>query len=109
MRLRGFDPQHYPTGNELRASFKATEGMIDICFRSLHDAGFGLETKRKTRSVIHDVSHTIYATMADIFVSRDERMISKVKAIFNFLKVECVAYSPDEFFVYIDTLQSNAT
>lgn len=108
MCLRGFDPQHYPIGKGLRASFKATEQMIDICFRSLHDAGFGLETKRKTRSAIHDVSHAIYATMADIFVSRDERMLSKIKAVFSFLKVECVAYSPDEFLAYIDGLLSNA-
>jgi hypothetical protein len=81
--------------------------MVDICFRSLRDSGFGLEAKCKTRSSIHDVSHAIYAIMADIFVSKDARMLEKTKATFSFLKSECVVYSPSEFVAYIEGLLEN--
>lgn len=104
---RGFDPDCYPIGSVLRSSFKVTEGMIDICFRSLHDAGYGLESKRQTRSAIHDVSHAIYAIMADIFVTRDQRMIDKVRATYRFLNAECVVYSVDEFITFAEQLRIN--
>lgn len=104
---RGFDPESYPTGNSLRDSFKATEGMIDICFRSLHDAGYGLEKKAKTRSAIHDVSHAIYATMADIFVSGDSRMLDKTTAVYRFLETDCEVLSKEDFISYVDSLQNN--
>ena len=94
---RGFDPDCYPTGSALRTSFKVTEGMVDICFRSLHDAGYGLETEQKTRSAIHDVSHAIYAIMADAFVTRDKRMLGKIRATYKFLDAECVVYSVEDF------------
>jgi len=104
---RGFNPDCYTTGSALRFSFKATEGMIDICFRSLHDAGYGLESKRKTRSVIHDVSHAIYAIMADAFVTRDQRMLGKIRATYRFLKSESVVYSVDDFISVVEQMQNN--
>ncbi len=104
MSNRQLNPDCYPTGAALRRSFKVAEGMIDICFRSLHDAGFGLETRRKTRSAIHDVSHAIYATMASIFVTRDVRMLGKIKATYKFLDAECAVYSVDEFISLADRM-----
>jgi len=109
MLCRGFDPECCPTGSGLRSSFQTSVAMVDICFRSLRDSGFGLEAKRKTRSSIHDVSHAIYAIMADLFVSNDARMLEKAKATFSFLKSECVVYSPSEFVAYIEDLLDKKT
>jgi hypothetical protein len=67
----------------------------------LHDAGFGLEKKSKTRSSIHDVTHAIYGTMADIFVSADARMLAKLKASYKMLKADCIPMNPEEFVAYV--------
>lgn len=101
--LRGYERDAMPTGLELRNSHTITTALIDICFRSIHHAGIGLENKSKTRSGIHDVTHAIYAVPADIFVSGDARMLGKVKASYRVLQTQCIPLSVDEFLTYIKT------
>ena len=99
--LRGHREEELPYGAKLRDSHSKTAAIIDICFRSLHDAGFGLEKKSKTRSSIRDVTHAIYGTMADIFVSGDTRMLAKLKASYKLLKADCIPMNPEEFVAYV--------
>jgi hypothetical protein len=101
LSLRGHREEELPYGTKLRDSHSKTTAIIDICFRSLHDAGFGLEKKSKTRSSMHDVSHAIYGTTADIFVSADTRMLAKVKASYKMLKADCIPMNPKEFVAHI--------
>lgn len=73
-----------------------TEAAIDILFRSLQDAGYGLESERKTRSAMHDETHAIYATRANHFVTRDRKLLSKVRAVYGYLEAECTPMSVEQ-------------
>lgn len=97
LRIRGHTEDDVPRGSNLRMSHKMATEIIDICFRSIHYAGIGLERKGKTRSAIHDVTHAIYGVFADIFISRDIRLLKKVKAAYKMLRAECIPMSPEEF------------
>jgi hypothetical protein len=94
---RGYFEEGLAKGPSLRQNHSKLTAAIDILVRSLHEAGFGLEKKNKTRSVIHDVSHTIYATRADYFISNDQKLISKVKIIYKYLEAECIPLDKAEF------------
>jgi hypothetical protein len=94
----GGDP---PYGAELRRTHKTAERWIDIAFRSLEEAGFDLEAKKKNRSAIHDVSHAIYGSRADIFVSGDKKLLRKSKATFHMLKAQTRVMSVEEFMEFV--------
>jgi hypothetical protein len=99
LSLRGFEC--LPQGRELRDSHDVATQVVDICFRSLAEAGYGREPKSKTRSAIHDVTHSIYGLGADIFVSKDRKMLAKAKASYRILKAESVPMSPSEFTAHL--------
>jgi hypothetical protein len=99
--------EHLPQGPELRQCHDVAARLVDMCFRSLADAGYGLESKKKFRSAIHDVTHSIYALAADIFVSGDQRMLGKAKATYKFLEAECRVMSPEELVVFVANPNSN--
>lgn len=45
--------------------------------------------------------------MADIFVTRDQRMLGKIRVAFRFLKADCVVCSVDEFTAFVEGRGNN--
>lgn len=93
--LRGWDFR-------LPENFKFTEGSypylqntqyeltytIEILFRILNHNGYYRDKKVETSiSGTHDVSHAIYATKANWFITTDERFANRCKAVYFYLGV----------------------
>lgn len=55
------------------------------------------KTERTTQSGIHDVSHMIYATYCDYFVSKDQNLIRRARAIYYYLGLNTQAIYLDEW------------
>lgn len=61
---------------------------IEILFRILNHNGYYRDQKEKTSiSGTHDVSHAIYATKANWFITTDERFANRCKAVYYYLGV----------------------
>lgn len=61
---------------------------IEILFRILNYNGYYRDQKLKTSiSGTHDVSHAIYATKANWFITTDERFANRCKAVYFYLGV----------------------
>ena len=88
--------------HRLSESFKFREGSysflqytefeltytIEILFRILNHNGYYRDQKLKTSiSGTHDVSHAIYATKANWFITTDERFANRCKAVYFYLGV----------------------
>lgn len=72
----------------LKSSHKQLEYTIEILFRLLNFYGYYAEKSEKTTiSGTHDVSHSIYGTKADYFLSTDKRFVGKCQAVYQFLGV----------------------
>jgi hypothetical protein len=97
LAFRGYRDLEIPYGSKLRESYATTSAIVEICFRSMRDAGFGREGESELRSSIHDTTHAIYGVMADVFVSRDNRLLAMVRACYRMLQADCVPMSSDEF------------
>lgn len=73
---------------ELEISHKQLEYTIEILFRILNHSGYYAEKSERTSvSGTHDVSHAIYATKANSFITMDERFSKKCKAVYSFLGI----------------------
>lgn len=72
----------------LKYSHKEIEFTIEFLMRVLNFCGYCAEKSEKTAiSSTHDVSHCIYATVADSLVTMDERFAKKSKAVYTYLGV----------------------
>ncbi|MGC3818626.1 hypothetical protein [Acinetobacter sp. G11] len=66
-----------------------------ICFLEL--IGFYSDRLNQYRSNLHDISHLIYASKADYFVSGDKKTRYKATAIYSFLNIQTNVIDKDEF------------
>ena len=73
------------------------ERTLELTFNFLEEIRFKPESVSKSRSRIHDVSHAIYATSADYFVSNDPKLIAKTKVVYNYFNIKTKAISLKEF------------
>lgn len=82
----------------LKSSHKQLEYTIEILFRILNFSGYYAEKSEKTTiSGTHDVSHSIYGTKADCFLSTDKRFVKKCQAVYHFLGVNTpIIYSKQD-------------
>lgn len=55
------------------------------------------KTERTTQSGIHDVSHMIYATYCDYFVSKDSNLIKRAQAIYYYLGLNTQAINLNDW------------
>ena len=62
------------------------ERCIELSMNYLEEIRYKPEKVTKYRSRTHDVSHAIYATSADYFISRDKKFVAKIRAISCFIK-----------------------
>jgi hypothetical protein len=71
--------------------------MIEIVMNFLEKIGYRPESYAKSRSQLHDVTHVIYGSLADIFVSNDDRLRLKARAAYSYLGIRTRVRSFDEF------------
>ncbi|ENW81324.1 hypothetical protein F909_02615 [Acinetobacter sp. ANC 3929] len=70
---------------------------IDNLVNFLELIGYYPDVKKNSRSNMHDISHMIYASKANYFVSNDRKMRYKAKAIYKFLNIDIKVLDKDEF------------
>lgn len=70
---------------------------INILANWLEKIGFYREGINASRSRLHDVSHMIYGSYSDFFVSNDKKLLNKTRAIYSFLTIKTKVLSMDEF------------
>lgn len=88
-------------------SHKELEYTIEVLFRVLNYCGYYADKKPETAiSGIHDVSHAIYATKADVFVTTDNRFAQRCMAVYSFLgiKTKVIACKEEEILNTIKNL-----
>lgn len=79
------------------SSHRKTERLISTLFNVLESIGYRGEKMKKTVSRLHDVSHAIYASKADIFVTADARFAAKCEAVYDYAGVPTKVISYEEF------------
>ncbi|EPS0984746.1 hypothetical protein ACVBOS_004295 [Vibrio vulnificus] len=89
--LRDFN---YP---EILKSHTAFERCIEITFCYLESIRYRPEAVKKSRSRMHDVSHAIYGSIADILVTDDDRFSKKVQAVYEYWGIQTEILSTDGF------------
>ena len=82
---------------DIQSKFYIFESYVDMSARHLEKLGFFREKKQKYRSRLHDVSHIIYSSYCDIFITNDKNLYNKAKAIYSLLKIDTEIYMKDEF------------
>jgi hypothetical protein len=83
--------------NDLKDSHQRLENHLESLFKILEQIGYKSEGKNKSRSAMHDMTHAIYATKADYFVTRDKKFGQKTKAIYHHLGIKTEVLTIDDF------------
>ena len=78
-------------------SHAVLEHVFEILMNYLEEVRFRPEEVKKSRSRMHDVTHAIYATKAEIFVTGDDRFYHKIKVAYHYLNVLTKILSLEEF------------
>ena len=78
-------------------SFDLLEVVIEFLNNQLCSCGYHKDKNvKKTQSGIHDVSHIIYATYCNYFVTHDKGLIARANAIYFYLGLDTKAIDIDE-------------
>lgn len=79
-------------------TFQRRESLITKLYKLLDLFGFRVEDSDvHIENRMHDISHIIYASSAEIFVSNDKKLRDKAKAIFKFLSIPTSVMNCEEF------------
>lgn len=83
---------------DLCKSFDLLSNAMEITMNYLEEIRYRPEKTKKNRprSRMHDVTHTIYATAADFFVSEDKKSIAKAKIAYNYFGIPTKVIHLDE-------------
>lgn len=96
----GMNLQRIPTGSVLMKSHHQKEVLIGKILNCMEEAGYNQEEKNHSASLagkMHDVSHAIYASSSDYFVTNDKRFSKKVIATYLNLGIPTKILNIDEF------------
>jgi PIN domain nuclease of toxin-antitoxin system len=74
--------------NNIKDKFYILESYINSAANVLEWIGYYREKEKKSRSRMHDVSHIIYSSYCDIFITSDKNLYMKTKAIFSLLEIK---------------------
>lgn len=83
--------------DDLKNRFSVFEAFVNLATNMLEKIGYHREAMDKSRAHLHDVSHIIYAAYCDTFVTADEKLAWKAKAIYSFLRVRTRVLLEKEF------------
>lgn len=81
----------------LHNRFCVLEHSFNYIANWLEMIGYYRESEDKSRSRLHDVSHIIYASYSDLFVSNDKKLIKKAAAIYSILEVQTKVMAMGEY------------
>ena len=76
----------------IKSSHKKIETTISILFDFLELIGYKSSGVKDYRSMMHDVTHSIYATKSDIFITNDKKFKLRVEAIYSLLEIPTKVY-----------------
>lgn len=77
--------------------FKLVECSINMTMNILEEIRYRPETVQKSRSRLHDVTHTIYGAYCEEFITNDKKLFNKAKATYSFLGIPTNVISLSEF------------
>ena len=80
---------------EFRKDFKLIEIMIEDLFNIIESKGFYREKIGKARSRLHDVSHAIYGSYFDFFITADKNFAHKASVIYKSIGSRTIVYLLD--------------
>jgi len=76
----------------IKNNHKKTEITISILYDFLETIGYKSSGEKYYRSMMHDVTHSIYATKSDIFITNDKKFKTRVEAIYAYLEIPTRIY-----------------
>ncbi|MQT88035.1 hypothetical protein [Pseudomonas helleri] len=82
---------------EISKSHEVLEHVFEVLMNYLEEIRFRPEDVKLSRSRMHDVTHSIYATKADYFITGDDRFYHKARAVYDYLGVPTKVLSRKEF------------
>jgi hypothetical protein len=94
------DYKKIPSPEIFKKSHHKKEEYITVLMNLLEKSGYKQEKKNHEASItgrMHDVSHSIYASQADYFVTNDERLGNKTAATYYKLGIPTKVLSIDDF------------
>lgn len=80
--------------NLISKKFDDTEAVIDAVMLTLIELGYASE--KNPMSSLHDNTHAIYGSFCDYFVTRDNKLIKKLKPTYDLLRVETKIINANE-------------
>ncbi len=83
--------------SSFRHSFHVTERAIEIAMNYLEEIRYRPEAVRKSRSRMHDVSHCIYASDCQQFITFDDRLRDKVTVVYRYFNIPTQVLTLEEF------------
>lgn len=86
-----------PKFGQFKDSFVDQENSINLTMLLMEKIGYRADPWKKYRSTLHDITHTIYASNADYFITNDSKTLARVKATYAFLDVPTEVCSLQEF------------
>lgn len=73
---------------DFRNRFYILEAYINLAANVLEWIGYYREKEAKSRSRMHDVSHIIYSSHCNTFITADKNLYMKTKAVFSLLEIK---------------------
>jgi len=87
------------TWPEISRHYPVLERTIELAMNFLEDVRYRPEQVAKSRSRMHDVTHCIYATGCQQFITNDKRLYDKVRAVYRYFGVPTRVLMLEEFLV----------
>lgn len=78
-------------------SHAVLEHVFEMLMNYLEEVRFKPEKVKNSRTRMHDVTHAIYATKADVFVTGDDRLYHKARVAYHYLDVPTEVLSLETF------------
>ncbi|MDR0776812.1 MAG: hypothetical protein LBE81_09275 [Azonexus sp.] len=85
------------TWNEISGHFPVIERAVELAMNFLEQVRYRPEHISKSRSRMHDVTHCIYASACQQFVTNDKRLYDKAKAVYRYFGVPTRVLMLEEF------------
>lgn len=73
---------------KIQTDFQALETLLSVIFNKLEVIRYYPEKEMLFRSRLHDVSHAIYASYCDYFVTEDLKLSKKTKAAYSYANIK---------------------
>ncbi|WP_151798890.1 hypothetical protein [Acinetobacter calcoaceticus] len=98
-----FALNNIPKGQELLNYHCNKEVIFHEIITSFEIVGYAQEKNNKDKTIrgfTHDISHAIYGSSANFFITNDKAFSKKLKALFYFLEIPCEILKFDDFINY---------